>query len=273
MKQSNQWANPNTASAENVSGMVHQLEDRARRPDQQMVNAALIQELRPAAGELLLDVGSGTGVLARLAAPKLGLDGKMVGIDISLAMSQAAWQFSQEAAFIDSTVFSVGQAEHLPYQEGIFDGAFAARLLLHVQDPQQVVREMARVVKPSGRVVVMDWDFETVVVDSADRELSRRVLHWRTDHLGGDNWIGRKLWRLMAQAGLTHLAIHPFVSIAQGEEDSLTQSLWRAAQGARENGIISPEEHEAWTRGLKRAIARGHFFASIVYFIVWGQKD
>ena len=69
----------------------------------------------------------------------------------------------------------------------------------------------------------MDWDFDTVAVDHSRRELTRRLLHWHTDHEGGDNWSGRNLWRYMTQAGLENLALQPVVSAAQGEADSLYQ--------------------------------------------------
>ena len=64
-----------------------------------------------------------------------------------------------------------------------------------------MIREMKRVVKSAGRVVVMDWDFDTVTVDHPDRELTRRLLHWRCDRRGGNNWSGRQLWRRMHTAG------------------------------------------------------------------------
>jgi SAM-dependent methyltransferase len=161
-------------------------------------------------------------------------------------------------------------AEALPFPDASFDGAIAARLLLHVENPEPVIREMKRVVKPGGRVVVMDWDFETVTVDHPDREQTRRLLHWRSDHHGGNNWSGRQLWRRMQTAGLGNLSIHPWVTVAHCEADGLTQTLWRAAEVAREGGAISPAEQVAWIKELKNRIQAGTFFASIVYFIVKG---
>jgi ubiquinone/menaquinone biosynthesis C-methylase UbiE len=145
-------------------------------------------------------------------------------------------------------------------------------LLLHVSNPQSVIHEMARVTKPLGRVVVMDWDFETVTVDHPNRELTRRLLHWRTDHEGGDNWSGRKLWRYMLGAGLANLSLTPVVSVARSDADSLFQSLWKAAQVACEGGAITPEEQAAWINELQGSLAIGRFLASIVYFIVSGER-
>ena len=132
--------------------------------------------------------------------------------------------------------------------------------------------ELARVLHPGGRLVAMDWDFDTVAVDHSNREVTRRLLHWRCDHYGGNNWSGRQLWRLMAAAGLSNLRAVPIVSVARGEQDSLTLSLFRAAQVARDGGGITPGEHDAWVAELRAALSAGCFFASIVYFIVIGER-
>ena len=116
----------------------------------------------------------------------------------------------------------------------------------------------------------MDWDFETVAVDHPDRELTRRMLHWRTDHHGGDNWSGRQLWRRMVAAGLKQQTVYPWVGVAHQETDGLTQTLIRTAQVARDGGAISSVEHDSWVADLQQRIQDGTFFASIVYFIVRG---
>jgi cytochrome oxidase assembly protein ShyY1 len=110
-----------------------------------------------------------------------------------------------------------------------------------------------------------------VTVDHPNRELTRRILHWRNDQHGGNNWSGRQLWRLMQAAGLQNLSVQPFVAVAHSEAEGLTQSLWRAAQVACEGGAISQAEQYAWVQELKERIQTRTFFASIVYFIVQGN--
>ena len=154
----------------------------------------------------------------------------------------------------------------------MYDAAFGARLLLHVADPEPVVAEMARVVKPGGRVVLMDWDFETVVVSHPNRELTRRLLHWRCDHHSGDNWSGRRLLGHALAAGLRGVTVIPVVTVARDETAALTGSVFRAAEVARDGGAITLVEHDAWTGELRRQLAEGRFLASITYFIVRGVR-
>jgi ubiquinone/menaquinone biosynthesis C-methylase UbiE len=270
MGDSNSWANPSKVGREDAIQMAAFLEERSQAPDMQAVNQKFCETVAVQPGERLLEVGSGSGRLCRMLAPRLHPGGQLIGIDISPEMTTEAQKYALAEGIDNGITFETCPAESLPYPVASFDGALAARLLLHATDPEAVIREMKRVVKPGGRVVVMDWDFDTITVDHPNRELTRRLLHWRNDHHGGNNWSGRQLWRRMREADLQNLSVHPWVSVAQSEEDGLTQSLWRAAQVACEAGAISPVEQENWVNELKNRLCAGTFFASIVYFIVKG---
>lgn len=271
MSRFNSWANPSKAGRDDAVRMAAFLEQRSRTRDLEATNLKLCETVAARPGERLLEVGSGSGILCRMLTPQLLPDGIIVGMDISPEMSAEARKYAFAEGIAKGIDFTTGAAEALPYLDASFDGAVAARLLLHVADPDVVIREMERVVKPGGRVVVMDWDFDTVTVDHPDRELTRRLLHWRNDHHGGNNWSGRQLWRRMQTAGLKNVSVHPWVSVAHFETDALTQSLWRAAEVACQGGEISPAEQEAWVQELKGSLQAGTYFASIVYFIVAGN--
>lgn len=271
MSRTNVWSNPSQAGASEVSQMAAFLEERSRSPDMQAVNASVRDVLAPSSGEHILEVGCGSGILCRMIAPHIQPIGRIDGMDISLQFLIEAKKILIQEGKPDGMTFACGAGESLPYPDATFDSAFAARLLLHVDKPDRVVNEMVRVVKQGGRVVVMDWDFETVAVDHPDHELTRKLLHWRNDHRGGNNWSGRQLWRRMVASGLQSLAVHPVVTVAKGEADALTQSLWRAAEAARDDGAISPDEHDAWVNEMKERIQSNTYFASIVYFIISGR--
>ena len=275
MSQANHWANPSATSAQNLADMAAALEQRGQASDQQPVNAALLRALAPAPGERLLEAGSGTGLLCRqmaAGAASAGPVGSIIGLDVSPGFLRIAQDYAARDGFASAIQWCAGQAEALPFRSASFDGALAARLLLHVANPPAVLAELARVLRPGGRLAVMDWDYETVAVDLSDRALTRRLLHWRCDNYGGNNWSGRQLWRQMAAAGLSNLSLAPVVSVARHEQDSLTQSLFRAAQVARDGGGITPAEHDAWVAELRSALSAGYFLASIVYFIVTGER-
>jgi ubiquinone/menaquinone biosynthesis C-methylase UbiE len=269
----NAWSNPSAVSPDDAAQMAGFLEDRARFPDQCDLNQRLLATVAPRPGEHVLEVGSGSGVLCRMAAPAVAPGGLVVGVDIAPDMAVYARARAGCDGLGDPGLrFHTGAAERLPYAAGSFDAAFAARLLLHAADRATVVEEMARVVRAGGRVVLMDWDFGTVAVDHPDRALTRRILEWRTDHHGGDNWSGRQLPGDMAAAGFRAVQVHPVAQAARDEHSALTQSLWRAAEVCRDAGAITPAEHAGWVGELKARIAAGRFCAGIVYFIVRGER-
>jgi SAM-dependent methyltransferase len=245
------------------------LEDRAARPDQILVNTALRDALAPRPGERMLEVGCGSGALCRLVAPHLLPGGELLGVDVAPEMVAAARALTGQQTHVR---FEVGAGAALPAGDVTYDAAFGARLLLHVADPVPVVAEMVRVVKPGGRVVLMDWDFETVTVTHPDRELTRRLLHWRCDQHSGDNWSGRRLLGYALDVGLRGVTVIPVTTVARDAAVALTGSVFRAAEVARDSGAITSAEHDAWTGELLRQLAEGRFLASIAYFIVRGTR-
>jgi SAM-dependent methyltransferase len=278
MSSANGWSNAGALDAAEVAEMAAHLEDRASRADQQQVNLALCQALAPQPGERLLEVGCGSAALCRLLAPRLLPGGSITGLDSALSFLRLARQYSVQAGQASGVNWLTGLAETLPCQSASFDAAFAARLLLHVADPIAVVCEMARVVRPGGRVTLMDWDVGTLIVDHPDRALTRRILEWRCDHYGGDNWSGRQLWGWARQAGLKGVAVQTVTSLACSAAPgysaalALTLTLRRAAQAACQAGVIRAAEHDAWASALEQRLAKGYFFASITYFIVTGWR-
>jgi ubiquinone/menaquinone biosynthesis C-methylase UbiE len=269
------WSDPASATPSDLERMAAQLEDRARLPDQVQVNTLLLDVLAARPGERLLEVGSGTGLLCRQLAPAVAPGGRVVGIDLSPAMAMTARRLAAGRPGRRESEcrlqFTVARAEALPFPGRTFEAAFAARLLLHVPDAPAVVREMARVVAPGGRVVLLDWDWETVAVDHPNRELTRRILHWRCDHRGIDNWRGRQLLGLARAAGLADVEVRVSAVLARTEDSALTLSLWHSADNARAAGAITGAEHASWTAGLRQSLAEDRFCASIVYFVVRGE--
>lgn len=255
---------------EKAKNIVEYLEKRSQYPDQMQVNYALRVVLDPQKGEHILEAGSGSGVLCRLMATNVSPGGHVTGVDLSPEIVKLSREYVSRDNLSNLITFEVGKASKLNYPNDFFDAAFAARLLLYTTNPSKIISELSRVVKLGGRIVLMDWDFETLVVDHSHRELTRRILHWRNDNKDGNNWSGRQLFRLLKVEGLKELTVFPEVIIATDEKSSLIQSIWHAASGALEQGVITPEEHKSWVAELKLRIKNQTFFASIVYFIVRG---
>jgi SAM-dependent methyltransferase len=112
----------------------------------------LLGILAPEPGEQLLELGPGTGYYSLPVAEKLD-GGRLCVADIQQKMLDHTMHRAAEAGLANIEP-ACADAQKLPYPNGSFDGAFTVTTLGEVPDPDQGLRELARVLKPSGRLVV-----------------------------------------------------------------------------------------------------------------------
>jgi ubiquinone/menaquinone biosynthesis C-methylase UbiE len=110
-----------------------------------------------AAGESVLDIGCGTGTLAIVAKGQVGADGNVFGIDASPAMIARASSKAAKAGV--DVCFKTAVVESLPFAEAQFDVVLSTLMFHHLPRKlrQQCAREIRRVLKPQGRVLVVDF--------------------------------------------------------------------------------------------------------------------
>ena len=113
----------------------------------------LREALGPQAGERLLEVGPGTGYYALPVAEWLGPEGTLEVFDLQKEMLDHTAGRAREAG-LDTIVPTQGDARALPYGDDAVDGAYLVTVLGEIPDQDAALRELARVVRPGGRVVV-----------------------------------------------------------------------------------------------------------------------
>lgn len=111
---------------------------------------ALVAAASPLRGECILDVGCGTGAVSRAALAAAGTDAFVVAMDPSSDMLAAARRGGVERVVM-------GSLPQLPFADRSFDVLLSAFVLTHVDDPDAALAEMARVLRPHGRVGVSAW--------------------------------------------------------------------------------------------------------------------
>lgn len=226
--------------------------------------------LELAEGNAVLDVGCGTGDDARALAEAVGRGGRVVGVDKSLEMIEDA---RHRAAGLDLPVeYRVGDAYALPFPDASFDGGRMDRVLHHLDEPRRAVAELARVVRPGGRVALHEPDFDTMVLDSPDRATTRKLVTFFCESMR-NGLAGRQLFALATRAGFVDLRVEPITWLStEYAEVQRMVGLDRVIAQAVGAGALGADEAAAWLAGLRAADAAGCFFWAATNFLVSGRK-
>jgi demethylmenaquinone methyltransferase / 2-methoxy-6-polyprenyl-1,4-benzoquinol methylase len=116
---------------------------------------AMVDQVVPAAGHVVLDVASGTAGVAIQLAERT--DAQIVGVDLTEQMLRQGQRNVAAAGFPARVRLVTGRAEQLPFPDRAFDALTFTYLLRYVQDPQATLAELARVVRPGGKVASLEF--------------------------------------------------------------------------------------------------------------------
>ena len=176
------------------------LEAKYTTPDVVEQRRVIREALALAPGERVLDIGSGPGLLACEMAAEVGPGGAVCGVDVSesmLAMAQAR-ETPPDSAPVE---YRAAGAETLPYEDETFGVAASTQVYEYVEDVPAALSELRRVLRPGGRALILDTDWDSIVWASSDDDRMKRVLAAWEEHLVHP-FLPRALTRLLREAGL-----------------------------------------------------------------------
>ena len=235
---------------------------------QTAVNTMRLLALQP--GQRVLEVGCGNGVFLSRLAQAVAPFGRVVGIDHAPAFVAEAGHKIVAAGL--NAIVSVQQADayHLPFRDASFDASHCERVLMHLEDPGAVLREMARVVRPGGVVVAAEPDWAGMRIDHADREAFdlafARALQMRQRDMG------LTLYRRMGEIGLVERRYLPAWSII---EDFATLEMYGlhlepAIAALAAERALPRDRLQAILPALNAANTAGRFYAAAAFHVVSG---
>ena len=253
----------------NVRAMIAGLEARGGTPAQVRLRARFLRFVPVRRGERVLEVGCGTGVVLRDLAPRVGPRGAVVGVDVSRTILATARRLCQADSRI---TLRHAHGARLPFAAGSFDTALAMTVILHVADPLGVVREMARVTRPGGRVGLQDQDFGMLGVTHPDRETSDHILRGVVHRLYEEPYSGRRLPGLLREAGLERVRVLTDFFQDTTLEPWTKTFLERRAEAAVRFGLVDAASAQKWLDGFTALVAEGGFVFTMTYFGAVGVK-
>jgi ubiquinone/menaquinone biosynthesis C-methylase UbiE len=120
------------------------------------IDMQMLEWLQLAPGAHVLDVGCGPGVMAARFAEATGPNGAVVAFDINPTVLANARQYVQSTPVAERVTFQEGDLLKAPYEQATFDLTWCSFAIHHMPDPVAAAREMQRVTKPGGRVVLRE---------------------------------------------------------------------------------------------------------------------
>jgi len=220
--------------------------------------------LKPA--KRVLDIGSGPGYLVSEMGAAVGRDGAVHGLDASVAMNAIA---AHRCAGKPWVQIDEGDVLELPYADSTFDAAVSTQVYEYVADLPRALDELHRVLRPGGRALILDTDWDSLVWHTSDRELNRRITAAWDDHLVHPH-LPRVLARLMRTAGFTVTAqrVHVLFNTELTENSFSAFDMRAVAKYVPGHHGLTEADAAAWVADLQARSDAGEFFYSLNRYIV-----
>ncbi|MDN5865473.1 MAG: methyltransferase domain-containing protein [Gammaproteobacteria bacterium] len=252
---------------EAVRAAAERLDQFSSFPSEKLARERYLASLDPGPGDRVLEVGAGTGDISLDIARRVAPDGAVTALDPSAGLLRHAREHARRDGLEDRIETVVGDARALPWTEARFDRAFDHWVLLHVDSPAAVIEELKRVVRPGGRIVCVEVDWETLVVHPGDPRVTRRVVRANVERQL-DGRMGRQLASLLRGCGFSDVEVVPIVDVeSEAASPGWLEFLETRIPVAEEAGV-SRRALEKWWGGIRAAAARGDYFFSLTQFAV-----
>lgn len=169
-------------------------------------------------GQTVVDIGSGAGLDAIIAARAVGQDGMVIGLDMTPEMIARAQENVRQAGFFNVT-FLLGEAENIPLEAKIADWVVSNCVINLSPDKQQVFREIFRILKPGGKILISD-----MVVENMPEDFQENLSAWAGCIAGA---ISESEYILaVSQAGFSEITVLDRVEYSLTENSGLVESCF-----------------------------------------------
>jgi ubiquinone/menaquinone biosynthesis C-methylase UbiE len=217
-------------------------------------------------GMFVAEIGCGTGTAARELAALVHPGGHVYGFDLSAEFITLA----RARAFAASkkVEFQIGDAVTLPLADACLDAYRAERVYMHLRRPEAALAEAFRILRPGGRILIMDQDWDTLLFDG-DLYATRLVTRAFADSMN-NGMVARRMRALLQQAGFTDIAVLPEVAASSDGEvfGWFADTVAKTALATQ----LDAEITEAWIEDQRKRIAEDRFFYAVTHFITTARR-
>ncbi|MFJ7209771.1 methyltransferase domain-containing protein [Streptomyces sp. NPDC098789] len=225
-----------------------------------------VLDIRP--GGTAVDVGCGNGAWTQQLALCTGSTGQAVGVEPHHGLRAIAVRRAEQAA--SRARFVAGDALALPFSSRSTDVVWCERVLQHLDEPGRAVAEISRVLRPGGRVALLDTDWATLVLSPGDPDTVRALARGAAARVASP-YEGRNLAGRLTGAGLEVTAMGSQATL-RTHRDVRWESLRRHAGRAVELGLATTVQIQDLMNGLARAAADKTLHCSVTVFAAVARR-
>ena len=244
------------------------LELRAADPQQRAMLHAYLSEIRPPRHAVALEVGCGTGAVARALAGVPGIE-EVVGIDPSPIFVEKARQLGKGVGGLS---FQTGDGRALQFADASFDIVVFHTTLCHVPDPEQALQEAHRVLRAGGWLAVFDGDYVTTTVAIDAFDPLQRTVEAMVANFVHDPWLPRRLGKILRSTGFAVTSVRSHGYTQTTEPTYMLTIVDRGADLLAGAGRIGADQAEALKSEARRRVQAGEFFGQICFISVIARK-
>jgi ubiquinone/menaquinone biosynthesis C-methylase UbiE len=244
-----------------ASRLIMVLDLMAANPGVARLRAWAREALDPKPGERALDIGCGLGEEVVALGELVGPAGEAIGIEPNPGIRAEATRRAETAGSIAR--FIDGEAYRLPFEDATVDVVRCERVWQHIDHPDRAAKEIARVLRPGGRVVVIDTDWATVIVHPGDPAVVEALrAYWLSRFT--NPLSGRQIRGHLTAAGLEFGDIGSQALIQ--DHASIAAMMAQLTSTALESQDITPAQLDELRADLEAGVARGDFHFSVTMF-------
>lgn len=254
--------------AGNVTRLVAALDVQEANPGVRRLRAWAHEALAPGSGERALDIGAGTGSTTRALAAAVGPGGSALGVEPNPGLRAIAEERAAEAG--GPARFTDGDALSLPVPDASVDVVWCERVLQHLAEPDKAVAEMARVLRPGGRVALLDTDWATTILHPGDPEITAAFTSGALT--GAANpYSGRRLVGQLSAAGLV-IDDRGSQALLQDHRSVAWPLIRMLGESAVRRGALTEAQRDRAYADLSEAAERGALHMSVTMFAVVAHR-